>query len=300
MTGTLQPLEQQFAIVDAQGRPTEYFIRWAQQKQIDIGDSITLGVLQDFLTAHALQEGEGIAFTPDGDLNNAPSIAIRNGTGLDFDAMHNIKIADTAAVPGSYGDSSHIPKVTVDQQGRITDISQVPAAGGGGALTLIGQTILGASTASIAFTGIPATFEDLIVVFRGQLVAPTVDYVWAFLNGDMTVGNYEYVRAVIQNGGAGYVSGTSPGLAVGLVAGQIAGANYADSFEATIYGYAQTNFFKQSMSRNSLRFGGGVNAITCENLISNWLNTSVVNALTLQANSGVFSAGSIATLYGRG
>jgi hypothetical protein len=39
--GTLQPLDQKFPIVDAQGLPTEYFIRWTQQKQIDIRDSIT-------------------------------------------------------------------------------------------------------------------------------------------------------------------------------------------------------------------------------------------------------------------
>lgn len=75
MPGTSQPLDQKFAIVDAQGRPTDYFTRWAQQKQIDIGDSITLGDLETFLTEHALQEGSGIQFTPDGDMNNSPTVA---------------------------------------------------------------------------------------------------------------------------------------------------------------------------------------------------------------------------------
>jgi hypothetical protein len=74
MTGTLQPLDQKFAIVDERGMPTEYFIRWAQQKQIDIGDSITLTDLQDFLTAHKLVPGVGIQFAPDGDINNSPVI----------------------------------------------------------------------------------------------------------------------------------------------------------------------------------------------------------------------------------
>lgn len=39
MPGSPQPLDQQFAIVDAQGRPTGYFIRWAQERQNDIQDS---------------------------------------------------------------------------------------------------------------------------------------------------------------------------------------------------------------------------------------------------------------------
>lgn len=75
MPGTLQPLDQKFAIVDAQGCPTRYFVEWAQQKQIDITDSITLADLQTYLTEHMLREGSGIQFSPDGDLNNSPIIA---------------------------------------------------------------------------------------------------------------------------------------------------------------------------------------------------------------------------------
>lgn len=75
MPGSLQPLDRKFAIVDERGQPTDYFIRWAQQKQIDITDSITLTDLQDYLTAHMLHEGSGIQFSPNGDINNSPTIA---------------------------------------------------------------------------------------------------------------------------------------------------------------------------------------------------------------------------------
>lgn len=75
MAGNLQPLDEKFAIVDAQGRPTLYFIKWAQQRQIDITEGITLPDLENYLTAHMLREGSGIQFTPDGDLNNSPLIA---------------------------------------------------------------------------------------------------------------------------------------------------------------------------------------------------------------------------------
>lgn len=148
MAGTLQPLDQKFALVGPDGRPTDYFIRWAQQKQIDIEGSISLADLQEYLTAHKLQEGLGIALTPDGDLNNAPSISVRNGLGLNFDAMHNLqvrngvgldfdgasklKLADTAVAPGTYGDATHVAQITVDQQGRITGVTLVAISGGGG------------------------------------------------------------------------------------------------------------------------------------------------------------------------
>ena len=41
MAGTFQPLSKNFNIVNPDGTPTEYFIRWAQEKQIDIGQGIT-------------------------------------------------------------------------------------------------------------------------------------------------------------------------------------------------------------------------------------------------------------------
>lgn len=75
MAGDLQPLDEKFAIVGPDGRPTLYFIRWAQQRQIDIGAGLTLLQLQEYLDAHALQEGSGIQITPSGSLNESPTIA---------------------------------------------------------------------------------------------------------------------------------------------------------------------------------------------------------------------------------
>lgn len=75
MTGNLQPLEQQFPVVKPDGTPTEYFIRWAQQRQIDIRSGITLADLAQYLADHMLQAGSGILITPDGNISNAPTIA---------------------------------------------------------------------------------------------------------------------------------------------------------------------------------------------------------------------------------
>lgn len=80
MTGQLQPLSQQFPIVDPiTGQPTLYFIKWAQQRQIDIEDSASADQVQAaielYLAEHTLTAGTGITITPSGSLNDEPTIS---------------------------------------------------------------------------------------------------------------------------------------------------------------------------------------------------------------------------------
>lgn len=71
MTGSLQPLEQKFPIANADGTPTLYFIKWAQQRQQDIVASIDPA----YLAAHPLQAGTGITLAPSGNLADSPTIS---------------------------------------------------------------------------------------------------------------------------------------------------------------------------------------------------------------------------------
>lgn len=132
MAGEIQPLDDKFPIVDEFGKPNLYFIQWCQSRQIDITEAITLFGLEEYLLAHQLQEGNGIALTPSGNLSENPTITVRNGTALNFDGSGNLKLADTAVTPGTYGDATHVGQFTVDQQGRITAASEVAISGGGG------------------------------------------------------------------------------------------------------------------------------------------------------------------------
>ena len=78
MVGTIQPLGKQYPVVNQDGTPTEYFIRWAQQKQIDISGGVAAtevpAIIAEYLADHTLQEGSGIAISPSGNLTDNPTI----------------------------------------------------------------------------------------------------------------------------------------------------------------------------------------------------------------------------------
>lgn len=158
MAGELQPLEMQFPIVDAQGRPNQYFIRWAQQRQIDIGDSITLTDLQAFLTAHKLVEGSGIQFSPDGDINNSPTIA------ADVQEILDQISATRGAIlyRGLLGWAALLPGVS-GQFLKTLGAGADPAWAAGGGSGGYGYEGFGDLLSIAALTGIPAASANVIL-----------------------------------------------------------------------------------------------------------------------------------------
>lgn len=64
MVGDIQPLDQSFAIVKPDGMPTEYFIWWAQQRQIDIQNGITAAqaqqLIDDWAAGRQIIAGSGL------------------------------------------------------------------------------------------------------------------------------------------------------------------------------------------------------------------------------------------------
>jgi len=133
MPGDLQPLAQNFAIVDENGFPTQYFIKWAQQRQIDITAGITAAqaqaLIDDWAAGRTLTAGNGL--TGGGTLAADRTFDVGPGTGIGVGA-NDVHLTDTAVTPATYGDATHVGQFTVDQQGRITAAANVSVSGGGG------------------------------------------------------------------------------------------------------------------------------------------------------------------------
>lgn len=201
MSGDLEPLQQYQQIVKDDGTPTEFFIRWAQQRQIDIQNGITAAqaqqLIDDWAAARTLVAGAGL--TGGGTLAADRTFDVGAGTGISV-AANAVNLADTAVTPGTYGDASNVPQITVDQQGRITDVVDVAISGGGGsaAWTLVDQTgaaiVARTVTITIATPGVVSLTahgfaNDTAVIFSTTGALPT----------GLTAGTTYYTRNVAAN-----------------------------------------------------------------------------------------------------
>ena len=100
------------------------------------------------------------------------------GTGIDVDLTDPqnpvVTMEDTAVTPGTYGDSTNIPQITVDQQGRVTAATQVAAAGGGGGgMSPFYESLVKPAAASFTVstsTGSPATPTLTNLASRGIIL----------------------------------------------------------------------------------------------------------------------------------
>jgi hypothetical protein len=277
MAGELQPLDQKFPIVDDQGRPTRYFTQWAQQKQIDISDGITLDqaqqLIDDFAAARQIIAGR----------------ALDGGGVLSGDVT--IDHAESLVTPGTYGSATKVPQFVVDQEGHVQGVTEVPISGGGGGgdYSLIANQVIAAGAASVAFAAIPATFRDLIIEYSGNTSGANISLLMRF-NGISTTtydtvfeSRFEYTTAF--NATAALL-GVQSGVGFNVE---------GDAAEATIYRYADA-VTKNIMAR-SLGFGGG-NYFT-RHINSRWRSIAAITDILIFPSAGTFNAG-IVSLYGRG
>lgn len=108
------PLLDNTAIVNPNGTPSVYFLRqWLAQRVNNLSIADLIAEI-NALNSRTLTAGVGL--TGGGDLS----------------ADRTFDLANTAVAPGTYGDATHVPQFTVDQQGRITSVADVLIAGGGG------------------------------------------------------------------------------------------------------------------------------------------------------------------------
>lgn len=208
MSGQLQPLADLFQIVDANGRPTPYFIQWAQQRQLDIASAITAEqaaqLIIDYLNDHPLQEGIGIGLTNSGKIPAGVQISAKVQEILDsISSTHGTVLFRGAAAwqalaPGTPG---HFLKTN----GAGADPAWAAGGGGGGStlfydtLQVMGQAASGAAFATKGnyFKPLADTTLDSLVAYMTLVSGATYRARCYEVSGKSTTAT---ITAIVDNG----------------------------------------------------------------------------------------------------
>ena len=145
--------------------------------------------------------------------------------------------------------------------------------------TALATVTLASSAASVTFSSIPATYRDLILVFRGTLTTTAV--VGARANGD-TGSNYTLVRMVGPVVSSSHTETYFPLLYSGSPLNGLSIVQFMD--------YSATDKHKTALTRS-----GDFSADRVEAIASRWANTAAINSLTV---SSTFASGCTFNLYG--
>ena len=156
------------------------------------------------------------------------------------------------------------------------------------------------SSGTITFSSIPQTYSSLQIRCISRLSA-TKGYTIIKPNNDSSTSNYTY-HSTYGDG----VTGTSDGYATGSLGGAYSIYSTGATSELSnnvgvaivdIHDYASTNKYKTFRSFTGYDNNQTNNGIVF--LISNlWLSTSAISSLTIEAQGGNFTTGTIISLYG--
>ena len=177
-------------------------------------------------------------------------------------------------------------------------ISATGGGGGGGGRDLLATQVLAADAASVAFSTIPNTYQNLQLIMHvrstGSTGSAQQDVAQIAFNGDTTTGNYG-ARLLLTVGSVNNTS--SPNQAIVYVAGSASPAGVAAQADVLIANYAETVWQKTVRSQSVWRFSATAVAL-CDGA-TQWSNTAAITAMVLSlASGGNFVAGSEFRLYG--
>lgn len=276
----IQPLTDRIPIINGDGTPTNYFIRYLQERGIDLDTKVTpeevAQMILDWSEARSI---------------NAVAPIVGGGT---LDANVSIGHDVSGVTPGTYGDATNVARVTVDEYGHVTDVEEVPitgGGGGGGGRTLIASfTSTGVET-GFSFTSIPATYQDLLLDFycRGTAAAGDIQIDLQY-NGSATGYSWQQLFNT-----SSVSSSSDTKLRQFQCAAGSAPANVFSAGEIRIFKYAATLGHKVNTMLVNNSTGSIPRILTGA---GRWANTAAINRIDGIVPSGALVAGSTVELYG--
>lgn len=195
------------------------------------------------------------------------AITVTSGDGVAGNPT--VTLPDTAVAPGTYGDSTHVAQITVDQQGRLTAASSVSVGGGSGITQLTGDVTAGPGSGSQAAT---------VAKIQGTVVSGTTGTTNVVFSTSPTLTGTAIIPAITGAASAGAQTVTGGTAASGGAGGQV-----------TIAGAGGSGVGAGGAGGNATMNGGNANGDNTQN------NNG--GAISLQAGTSKGSAtGGTATL----
>lgn len=154
----------------------------------------------------------------------------------------------------------------------------------------IATTTLGSAASTITFSSIPGTYTDLRLVLTAQSSAG--GNVWLQFNSD-TATNYSRTNLAGDGTSATSSRQTSQSVIRCATIGVPTSPNFG-LYTIDIFSYAgSTNKTVLVTASEDTNGGGGVSRI-----VGLWRSTAAISSIQLTTNTGTYSAGTTATLYG--
>ena len=161
---------------------------------------------------------------------------------------------------------------------------------------LIASQTLGFDTATVTFSSLPQTFDDLVLVVSARSAASANNWYVLIptLNGDTTPGNYS--SRMLYGFSTTAASATSP-VHVGYVTSDAKTANTFGDIEIYIPNYAGSA--NKSMSSTSVTEGNSATLVIMGAVATLWSSASAVTSISLALDSSAnLKSGSSFQIYG--
>lgn len=195
---TIVPLNSKIAIVNADGTPTQFFQRWAQERSIDISQGITFEDLTTYLASIPLRAGSGITLTPDGNLAESPEISADLNALLDALGTTQGSIIFRGAVdweilaPGTAGDF-------LKTLGAGADPMWAASGGGGGGAYSVFKSGNLSNVSEIDITGLDFTQYSYDLDLEVTETGTNNGYIWCQLGDTAAIPNW-FTSTVFSSG----------------------------------------------------------------------------------------------------